>query len=121
MQPGIRTLSSGSFASRQTAHSLAVSLVAPVRDSIPAGLALEEGCARIFSSAYVVVVRTFVVAPTDVHAHLLGRNFATARIQVPRPDTSARRRNSSSVNSWKPCVPRHRKVGAIELEHEACR
>ena len=65
---------------------------------------------------HVVVVRAFVVAPAEVHPHLLGRDVA-GRV-VDRLDVQLRAAAELREGLVGVHVPRHREVGAIELEHD---
>ena len=67
---------------------------------------------------HVAVVRAGVVAPAQVHAHLLGGDVTSAWLSASMCSAIVSRNpaRSSSAN-WR--VAAHREVGAIDLQHDA--
>ena len=97
MQPGISTLSSGSFASRHTAHSWRCRGFA-ASNKIPAGFALST-IAQDLLERNVVIVRPFVIRPQQMCMRIRSAGMSRTAWLSASTWYSARSRNSFSLSS----------------------
>ena len=114
--PGIRTLPSGSFTVSNTAHSCAWRGLAASNEMAP-GRSEEDDIDDV-GERHIHLVRRFVIAPAQVHPHLLGRDIphrVVERLDMqPRLPAELLERQIDELD-----VAAHPEVGTIELQDEA--